>query len=183
MTTVPDDVQERLVSYFKHQAAKGTEAIREAVQEGHDRLISVLDGISEEQARFKPTEEVWTVIEMLQHAATAKREIARLCATLSRGERYQSLGPEGEEPSTQDGITLMRFHSLAEARAATESAHGELMAFIDGLSPEANLDTRFKHFIFGALNCQEWAVFQRVHDGDHERQIEQIKAAPGFPSA
>ncbi len=34
VTTVPDDVQERLVSYFKHQAAKGTEAIKEAVQEG-----------------------------------------------------------------------------------------------------------------------------------------------------
>ena len=183
MTNVPDDVRERLVSYLKHQASKGTEDIKDAVREGHDGLVSVLDGISEEQARFKPTEEVWTVIEVLQHAATVKRGVAHLCATLARGERYQSLGPEGEDPSAQDGITLMRFHSLAEARAATESAHEDLMAFIDGLSPEANLDTRFKHFIFGALNCQEWAVFQRVHDGDHERQIEQIKAAPGFPSA
>ncbi len=62
MTTVPDDVRERLVSYLKHQASKGTEDIKDAVREGHDGLVSVLDGNSEEQARFKPTEEVWTVI-------------------------------------------------------------------------------------------------------------------------
>ncbi len=183
MTTVPDDVRDRLVSYFRHQAAKGREAIREAVDEGHDGLVSVLDGMSDEQAKFKPSPDVWSVMEVLQHAATAEREVARLCATLARGETYERLGAEGEEASTQDGISRMQFGSLDEARSAAESAHGELIAFIDSLSPKTDVETRFKHFIFGALNCQEWAVFQRVHDGDHERQVEQIKAAPGFPSA
>jgi hypothetical protein len=183
VTTVPDDVRERLVSYFKHQAAKGTGAIEEAVAEGHEQFIGLLDGISEEQARFKPSAEVWSILEVLQHAATTKRELALLCAALSRGETYEHLGPEGEEASTQDGIMRVQFNSLAEARSATESAHGVLMAFIDGLSPNADLEARYKHFIFGALNCREWAVFQRVHDGDHARQIEKIKAAPGFPSA
>lgn len=181
MTTVPDDLRERLVSYIKHQAARGTEVIKEAVQSGHHQFVAAFDGMSEEQATFKPSADVWSVLEVLQHAATTKRELAVLCAALARGDTYASLGPDGEEPSAQDGITRVQFHSLAEAREATESAHGELMAFIAGLSPDDDLETRFKHFIFGALNCREWAVFQQVHDIDHTRQIEQIKAAPGFP--
>ncbi len=182
MTTVPDDVRGRLVSYFKHKASKGTEDIKQTVREGHDGLLGVLDDISEEQATFKPSAEVWSVLEVLQHVATTKRELAILCTALARSETYQGLGPEGEEAATQDGISRMQFRSLADARSATEEAHGELMAFVDGLTPEADLDARYNHFVFGALNCREWAVFQRVHDGDHARQIEQIKAAPGFPS-
>jgi hypothetical protein len=182
MTTVPDDVRDRLVSYFKRQASKGTEAIAEAVQEGHDGFLEVVDGISEEQAKFKPSPDVWSVVEVLQHAATTKRELAVLCGKLARGESYGGLGVEGEGATAQDGVTLVHFGSLAEARAAVEETHGELMSFVAGLSPETNVDARFKHFIFGALNCREWAVFQRVHDGDHARQIEQIKAAPGYPS-
>lgn len=181
MTTVPDEVRERVVSYLKHQASKSAQEIKEAVREGHEGLLAVLDGTSEGQARFKPSVEVWSVLEVLQHVATTKRELALLCTALARSETYRGLGPEGEKAATQDGISRMQFRSLAEARSATESTHGELMAFIDSLTPEADLDARYSHFIFGALNCREWAVFQRLHDGDHARQIEQIKAAPGFP--
>lgn len=183
MATLPDGVRERVVSYVKDQVEKGTAAMTESVQTGHDQLLSLLEGMSEEQAKFKPSGESWSVLELLQHVVTAKRGTARLCAALARGETPRNIGPEGEESSYQDGITRASFRSLAEAYAAVQSAHGELLAFIAGLSPEADLDTRFKHFLFGALNCQEWAVFQRVHDGDHARQIEQIKAAPGFSSA
>lgn len=183
MVTLPDNVRERVVSYVKDQVAKGTEAITESVQTGHDQLLSLLDGMSEEQAKFKPSAESWSVLELLQHVVTAKRGTARLCAALARGETPQNVGREGEEASYQDGITRVSFRSLAEAQPAVQSAHEELIAFIAGVSPKADLDTRFKHFLFGALNCQEWAVFQRVHDGDHARQIEQIKAAPDFSSA
>ena len=170
MVTISDDVRERLVSYLKHQAGKSPQAIKELVQKGHDQLLDRFDGLSEEQATFKPEPDVWSVVEVLQHAAPAKRSVANLCVTLARGAT----------PERGGGDTT--YASLAEARSALEAAHMELLAFVDGLSPDVNVEARFEHSFFGELNCLEWAAFQRVHDGDHAGQIDQIRAATGFPA-
>ena len=90
---------------------------------------------------------------------------------------------EGEETQKQDGVTGRKYGTLAEATEAAVAAQEELVAFVNGLSEASNRDETFDHFLFGPLNCREWAVFQRVHDGDHGGQIEKIKASDGFPSA
>jgi hypothetical protein len=182
MTTVPDDEVTKLVSYLKYQAEKEPEAIREFVQGSHDSLLGILDGITEEQAAFKPSADVWSVLEVLDHVVTAKREVCRLCTGLASGKTYDGVGPEEERATVQDGLSRVHFESLDDARSAAETEHAGLLAFIDGISPETNVEARYKHFIFGALNCREWAAFQRVHDLDHRNQIEQVKAAPGYPN-
>jgi hypothetical protein len=181
MTTVPDDVATRLVSYLKHQAKKEPEAIRGLVQGGHDSLLSVLDGITEEQASFKPSDDIWSALEVLEHVVTGKHEVCRLCTGLAHGKAYEGVGPDEERVTIQDGITRVHFESLADARSAAESEHAEQLTFIASISPETDIEARYSHFIFGALNCREWAVFQRVHDLDHGNQIEQVKATPGYP--
>ena len=180
MTTAPDEVIERVGGYIRHNASKEPQAIRELVQRGHEQLVGLIDGLSEEQARFKPAADKWCVLELLRHVVSAKRGVARICAQLARGEQPTDFRGEGEE---QDGVMGSReFVSLAEAREALEAAHDQLLAFVDGPLAEANVDLRFRHFLFGELSCREWAAFQRVHDGDHAAQIEQIKSAQEFPA-
>ncbi len=181
MTTVPEDVVTRLVSYLKHQAKKEPESIQGLVQGGHDSLLTVLDAMTEEQAKFKPSTDIWSALEVLEHVVTGKHEVLRLCTGLAHGETYAGVGPDEESATIQDGITRVHFESLADARAAAESEHAEQLTFIASLSPETDVEARYSHFIFGALNCREWAVFQRVHDLDHGNQVEQVKAAPGYP--
>ena len=171
MTTEQIEASDRVRSYLKHQGGKSPQAIRELVVKGHAQLLDRIDGLSEEQATFKPEPDVWSVVEVLQHAAPAKRWVADLCGTLARGAT----------PERGGGNTT--YASLAEARSALEAAQLELLAFSDGLSPDANVEARFEHSFFGELNCREWAAFQRVHDGDHAEQIDQVRAAPGFPAA
>ncbi len=171
MTTIPDETRERVLSYIAHQAVKEPASIKGVVQKGHDQFLGALDGLSEEQARFKPGPDDWSVLEVLQHAAPAKRSVARLCAALARGET-----PEG-------GGGGATYASLDEARADLEAAHEEMLVSIEALSPDANMEKRAEHPFFGELNCREWAVFQRIHDGDHAQQVEQIKAATGFPAS
>ena len=179
MASRPPDVIERVTGYIRHNANKEPQSVRELVQKGHDQLAGLLDGMSEEQAAFKPGPDDWSVLELMAHVVTAKRGVARICARLARGEQVTNFGGEGEE---QDGIARDKFISLAEARAAADAAHRELLAFIDGALSQANEDARFRHFLFGDLNCREWAAFQRVHDGDHAGQIGQITSAPGYPA-
>ncbi len=170
MTTQQTEMADRVRSYIEHQAAKEPAALKGVVQKGQEQLLGMLDGVSEDQATFKPSQDDWSVIEVLQHAVPAKRWTARLCAALARGETL--------EPGDRNA----EFASLADARSDLEAAHEELVAFIEGLSPDANTEARYKHFLFGDLNCREWAAFQRVHDGDHGGQIEEVKAADGYPA-
>ena len=175
MVTVTDELRERLLTYVSHQVSRGPDSIKSAVEKGQKQLLGVIDGLSEEQAAFKPDADTWCVVEVLRHVVDGKRRNAAGCAALARGEVRR-----GEAKTGRTGEELS---SLAAARSALEASHGELVAAVASFSPATNLATRYEHPWFGPLNCQEWAVFQRIHDGDHAEQIEQVKAAPGFPTA
>ncbi len=174
MGSVPDDdLKERLLSYIAHQSEKQPEGIAGVVEQGHDQLVGLLEGLSEEQAAFKASAEDWSVLEVLRHVVGSKRGVARRCSVLARGEASASF-----EPADEVGV----FASLSEARAALDASHRELLSSVRVPTPDVNVDVTFDHTFFGPLNCREWAVFQRVHDGDHAGQIEKIKAADGFPA-
>jgi hypothetical protein len=174
-----DAMLDRARGFIDRKSQDDPSAIREAVVQGQDQLLAAIDGLSAEQTTFKPADDIWSVLEVLAHVVTAKGGVARVCERLARGETVSGHGPEGER---QDGITRMSFATLDEARSALEVAHSELLTFVDKSLVGANLDVRYNHFIFGDLNCRGWAAFQRVHDADHSLQIEQVKAAPGYPA-
>jgi hypothetical protein len=181
-TEAPDELRERVTGYIKHNAAKSNEAVLGLVEQGHTQLVESIDGLSEEQATFKPSADEWSVLDTMQHVVAAKKGVARMCGQLSRGEQPGGIGGEGEDKGKQDGVTGRSYATLAEAQAAAVVSHDALVAFVNGLSDDSNTDETYDHFLFGPLNCREWAVFQRVHDGDHGNQINAVKAADGFPN-
>jgi len=180
-TEAPEDVRERVRSYLVHNATKELGELRDLVQKGHDQIMGIAAGLTASQATFKPAPDEWSVLDCFQHVVAAKKGTARLAATLARGEQPPGIGGEGEETRRQDGVTGTRYATLDEARAAAQAAHEELLAFLDTAASTANLEATYPHFLFGDLNCLQWAAFQRVHDGDHAGQIERIIAAPGYP--
>jgi len=179
--TLPDDVRAYIVRFIREGAAKEPADIAAIVQEGHDELLAALHGLSEAQARHKPAPDEWSVLELMDHVVTVKRSMAGLCRHLSEGSWPPGLTAEFQEEAAQDGVTLARFTSLAEARQAADEAHAGLLDFIRSITPETNTEKEFRHFLFGSMNCRQWAVFQRVHDADHAPAIGRIKATPGFP--
>ncbi len=183
-TELQSDVRERVGGYIKHNAKKSNEAVLDLVQHGHRQLMDGIDGLSDEQATFKPSAEEWSVLDTMQHVVAAKKGVARMCEALARGEEPGGIGGEGQEEDTQkqDGVTGRTYDSLAEAAEAAVAAHDELVGFVNKVSDESDTELTHDHFLFGPLNCREWAVFQRVHDGDHGGQIEKVMAADGFPA-
>ena len=180
-TEAPSEVRERVTGYIKHNAAKSNEAILGLIQHGQKQMMELVTGLSEEQATFKPGPDDWSVLDTMQHVVAAKKGVARMCEALARGDKPAAIGGEGEDTQKQDGMTGRTYATLSEAAEAAVVAHEELAAFVNGVSDASNIKATHDHFLFGALNCREWAVFQRVHDGDHGGQIEKIKAADGFP--
>ncbi len=181
-TELQSDVRERVGGYIKHNASKSNEAVLDLIQHGHEQLMGLIEGLSDEQATFKPSAEEWSVLDTMQHVVAAKKGVAHMCEALARGEEPGGIGGEGEDTQQQDGVTGRTYDSLAEAVEAAVAAQDELVAFVSKVSDESNTELTYDHFLFGPLNCREWAVFQRVHDGDHGGQIEKVKAADGYPA-
>ncbi len=180
--TIPVDRRALAVAYIRDGAVGAPAEIEAVVQEGHDALFAALEGLSEAQVAHKPSSADWCVLELMAHVVSVKRIVAGLCLSLAQGHWPPGIGPEWEEPSAQDGVTLAGFGTLTEAREAAQAAHDGLLAFIRGIDEGVNTEVRFRHFVFGALNSREWALFQRIHDDDHTPQIASITASPNFPS-
>ncbi len=181
--TIPDELRAQVISFVRDGGAKTPAEIEAIVQEGHDALMVALAGLSETQASHKPSADDWSVLQLMDHVVTTKQVVAALCRNLAAGRWPPGIGPEFQEQNAQDGVTISRFATILEARSGADAAHGDLVAFIRGIGAATNVEIRFSHFLFGALNAREWAVFQRIHDVDHTPQIGQIKASPGFPAA
>jgi hypothetical protein len=173
--TTPDDVVQRVLSYVGHQATKSPEELRQLI----DRTVAEFDGrlagVSEEQARFKPAADEWSIVDVLGHLSDATAWTGRLAAGLARGETPPSGSvspePEGAAPS------------FAALRQRMSGAWDAVRGAIDGMPADADLSATFAHFMFGAFNCKQWLVFARVHALDHVQQIDAIKAHPGYPAA
>ena len=152
------------------------------MQEGHDALISSLDGVSDAQAAWKPAPDEWSILELMDHVVTIKRFLVALTQHMSQGAWPPGLTEAWQEESAQDGATVARFTSIAEARDAADAAHDALLAFLRGVTPEMNTEKTFTHFLFGAMNFREWIIFERIHDGDHGPTIARIKSREGYPA-
>ena len=181
--TMADDVRASVIAYIRETAAKSPDEIAAALQEGHDGVMGALEGLTEAQARYKPGPDDWSVLELLSHVVTVKRAMAVLAASLSEGSWPPGFTEESQSEEFQDGVTFVHLNSLAEAREAVGAAHVELMAFAASINDGMNTEKQFSHFFFGAMNCRQWTVFQRIHDADHAPGIAKIKASPGFPAA
>lgn len=180
--TLPDETRAWVVDYIRTNAALPADGIAAIVRQGHDDLRAAIGGVTEEQARFKPGPDDWSILEILNHLVTVKRIIANLGQHMAQGQLPPGLTPEWQEESAQDGVTLARFDTLAEASAAADEAHAGLLAFIDTITPATSTEAEFRHFLFGSMNCRQWAVFQRIHEMDHAPAIARVKESPGYPA-
>jgi hypothetical protein len=173
---VAEDARQRLVSYLGHQASKDVPVLVELIEEQRARLLALLDGVSEEQAAYRPAPDQWSIADVVRHVIAAEEGVARIIEPLARG-----LVPEGQRAmGTQIPDEGQPLAALIERLRA---ARVDLLARIRGWPASSDLTATFEHPLFGPLNCKGWVAFQRLHDGDHIGQIEGIKAAGGYPGA
>ena len=172
---IPQQNREWALAFIAEHSVKEPEQIAAVVQEGHDEVLAAIAPLTNAQAKRRRSDDGWSVLDAMAHVVTTKQVCAGLCASLAGGSRPPGIGPEWEEEAAQDGIASVSFETLAAAREAAETVHQQLLRTISGLD-SANLEVSFKHYIFGSMNAREWAVFQRIHDGDHVAQIRAMTA-------
>ena len=71
----------------------------------------------------------------------------------------------------------------AEVMAAFTEARARTLQFVEETQVPLKEHIAEHPFpIFNTLNAYQWALYIPLHNMRHDKQIEEVKATPGFPS-
>jgi uncharacterized damage-inducible protein DinB len=157
------------------------------LEKSRQDLHSALEGIDEAEARLRPAEGRWSVLECLEHVATAERrflgrlesagqlespidpqrEAGVLAMVTDRSPRRQA--PEMVQPSG-------RFASLAEALADFDATRANVIRFAETRHAELRA-LGSQHPLFGQVTGYELMLIIAGHACRHAAQIREARAA------
>lgn len=175
-------------------------AVIDNLNASRDRILHLVDGLTPAQWAWHPAEGRWSIAECLEHIIRVENRIYGLIdgaiandppqpdkqlspaelrskdASVSKGLLDRSKpreAPEPVRPSGQDQPVSM----IADFRQVRDRSH----QFAS--TTQSDLRTRFRpHGAFGEIDCYQWLIVLSLHGARHAEQMEEIKAAPGFPA-
>jgi hypothetical protein len=161
------------------------------------RLLDLVDGLTADQWAFRPAEGRWSIGECLEHVVHVENRVLGLIGKkLAEGIPE----PEKRDPShDKDAVVAKAIPDRSTRREAPEPVRPtgqwpdprELLAEFRktrrrttefAATTQGDLRSHFvPHMALGELDCYQWLVVLGLHGVRHAQQIEEIKAAPGFP--
>jgi len=188
-----------LASEDPHMTAEDRAKVVKLLNDSHKQTLDLMEGLSEEQLKFKPSPEKWSVLEVAEHIYLAEGllfgSVEKALAekqnpeweTKTKGkteflERVmvsrdrKATAPESIVPSgklTRDEVIAKLKESRAKSLKFAEETKLPLKAH--------TLDHPFP--VFNTLNAYQWLIYIPLHNIRHNKQIEEVKSDPNFPKA
>jgi hypothetical protein len=160
-------------------------------------VLKAVDGVTENQARWKPAPERWSILEYVEHLAVSddalvalvKRTLespARAETTEERSAREQKIRetpvPRGVNRAPEHLKPVARFNTLAEAVSAFLAARERTVEYA-----RSTADDLRKHFaphpVLGSLDGFQWLCGNARHAETHAAHVVEIRGMPDFPAA
>ncbi|TAI47800.1 DinB family protein [Flagellimonas allohymeniacidonis] len=166
------------------------------LEETRDHMKSVLDGLSEEQLNYKPTEESWSIAECAEHLAISENAFSGL---------IQKAVAAGPNPTLKDSVKLKddqlfgiitdrsnkvktaepfepsgKFGSHEDTVKAFMEKRGEHIEYVK--TTEDDLRNRFSNDLpFGTVDGFQIVMFAAGHTERHVLQMEEVMKDREFP--
>lgn len=167
------------------------------LEKTRDAFLASTDGLSEAQWNFKPSPTRWSVAEVAEHIAATEdmlmgtvhdkvmiaparteptdvKEIDEFVVKAISDRTGKVKAPEPLVPTRRFGSPADTLRHFKESRAKT-------LAFLDetkdlrGHAIDSPLGKK--------LDGYQWLLFMGAHAERHTKQIEEVKADPGFPKS
>ena len=166
------------------------------LEETRDHMMSVLDGLSEEQLNFKPTENSWSIAECAEHLAISENAFEGFI------KKAVAAGPN---PALKDSVKLKDnelFGIITDRSSKVKTAepfepsgkfgsHEETVnAFLEKRAKhieyvkttEDDLRNRFSNDLpFGTVDGYQIVIFISGHTKRHVLQMEEVMNSREFP--
>ena len=168
------------------------------------RLLQLTEGLTPEQWQYKEAPGRWSIAENIEHVILVEHAIGagvrQALASPAEPEKMAAVRPKDAPAKGADNaagrkiVAMPQLRPTGRWREAPDSgpnAEPELrvelrkvrarsLAFAQ--ETESNLREHFfAHQALGDLDCYQWLIIQSQHGERHAKQIEAVKASPGYP--
>jgi len=165
------------------------------LEESRKEFLSVIDGLTEQQWKWKPAPERWSVGECAEHIVLAeallfgvvKKAISSPAnpaweeKTKGKGETLEAiLAPRLGKAQAPEAIVPKGELTAAQAKDRFEKQRVEMVKFAtetDVPIKQYTVDNPF----FGTLNGYHWLIYAPLHTMRHDKQIAEVKGTAGYP--
>jgi uncharacterized damage-inducible protein DinB len=159
-----------------------------------DGIVAATKGLSEDQLKFKPAPDRWSVAETLEHIALAEDFLLQ---NVTDKIMKSPAGPADRDTAKADAMVLAmipdRSHKaqapppLVPTRRWTPAetldhflkSRAQTLAFLES-TPDLRQHVADSP-LGQPLDAYEWLLFVAAHSDRHTKQILEVEAAPNFP--
>src|SRR6516225_7394450 len=163
--------------------------------ESRKEFLAAIDGVTEQQWKWKPAPDRWSVGEVAEHIVIAEAsQFANVQKAISsspnpaweqqtkgKTERLEAvLAPRLGRVQAPEAIVPKGEMTLAQVRERFEKQRMEMVKFAretDAPLKQYTIDNPF----FGTLNAYHWLIYAPLHTMRLDKQITEVKATAGYP--
>jgi uncharacterized damage-inducible protein DinB len=173
------------------------ELVVEHLAHSRERLVLTVDGLSAEQRNFRPAKDRWSIADCIEHITVvesgALRGIQKALQSQPEPERQSEV--RGKEQLIMEKVPARKRRVQGPAEVMPQGRwpdFDELLRQFEAtrersvrFSAVTQADLRnhfFPHPFLGLLDCYQWLLLLAAHCERHVRQMEEVKADPGFPA-
>ncbi len=169
--------------------------LKHYMEETSQQFLASIDGLTEEQWKFKASPESWSIAEAAEHIALTEAFFNGMISGMLKtpGEAGMKEKVQGKEEMVLKNIAVVtqkaqapepvkpagKYASKAELVEAFESMRAANLKMLAEHSGE--LREHFSDGPVGPLDAYQWLMFTAAHSRRHTTQIENVKAASGYP--
>lgn len=165
------------------------------LEETREKFLASVAGLSEEQWKYKPAPDRWSVAEVAEHIALSEGTILQLIT-----DRIMK-SPPAKPPAgsaTDEAVVKLLLDRSGKAQApemlrptgkwATReelakdfiAERERTIAYVKGTQDDLRAHSA-PHPALKTLDAYQWILLLAAHSARHTAQIEEVKADPNFP--
>ncbi|HXA68269.1 MAG TPA: DinB family protein [Bryobacteraceae bacterium] len=167
------------------------------LDESRQEFLASIDGVSEEQWKWRPAPERWSVGETAEHIVLAEAMLFESVKNAmsspanpaweeqTKGKTefiVQVMAPRLGKAQAPEPIVPRNGLTQSQVRDRFEQQRAEIVKFASDTNLALKEHTVVHPFpVFGTLNAYQWLIYVPLHTERHDKQIAEVKATAGYP--
>jgi hypothetical protein len=180
-----------------HMTAEERAKVMNYLEESRKEFLAAIDGVTEEQWKWKPAPERWSVGETAEHIVLAEALLfgtvkAAIAAPPNPAWEEKTKGktefiervmaPRLGKATAPEPIVPSGKMTQAQVRETFLKQRVEIEKFAKETQIALKEYTAEHPFpVFGTLSAYQWLIYAPLHTERHDKQIAEVKATAGYP--
>jgi hypothetical protein len=180
-----------------HMTAEERTKVMNWMEESRKEFLAAIDGVTEEQWKWKSAPERWSVGETAEHIVLAEAllfgNVQKAISsppnpaweekTKGKTEFIERvMAPRLGKATAPDPIVPQGKLTQTEVRERFLKQRAEIEKFAQETTVELKQFTVEHPFaVFNTLNAYQWLIYIPLHTERHDKQIAEVKATAGYP--